>query len=720
MSSATRTQVATTEQIHHGAERKPDDSALDSSSVRAQLRSTPDVVAAYDMALRCIHVSDAVARNGFGRLPDDIVGRMLCDIAPDVAGTLEPLLRHVLETDEPLLGVELGGEAPSGSCRPSRWLGDIYPLRNSVGQTLGVAVLGMDAKPGRRADDRQAELTVRARWAEQRLAFLAEVSQLLASSLDYRATLRHVAHLAVPVLGEWCAVHALEDGRIHLVAYAEAGSTDEGQARALPKAYVIDAQGPPSEVARVLQTGTSLRMGGQGRHSCMVVALQIGGRVFGTLSFGGRGKRRYGAEDVALAEDLARLCARVVDNAHPNTQAERRLRELDALYRADTALHQSIRLDEVLEALARVATDILEADKSAVLLWDSKHEQLVLGAARGFRAETIPLIFFGSGEGITGRAAAHGEPIAVYDLSSDSRVSARMRPIVKAEMIRSLVSVPIKLSDEMVGVFNVIFTVRRILSVDDQRLLLALAQRAALAIHNARLYERAQQAIHAREEFLAATSHELRNPLGNIKGFVSTLQRADVDWPESTRRDFLSEIEREADRMRQFVDDLLDIARIDGVGGDKRTRAPVTLSALVAAGIDRVRHMLAGREVFVRIPGELPALEVDADRLEQVVANLLENAAKYTPEGTPIHVIGRLVGDEVELAVEDEGPGIAAQYLERIFERFFRARPAGEVPGTGLGLAICRAVVQAEGGSIWAENQPSGGARFVVTLPLTY
>jgi two-component system sensor histidine kinase KdpD len=266
--------------------------------------------------------------------------------------------------------------------------------------------------------------------------------------------------------------------------------------------------------------------------------------------------------------------------------------------------------------------------------------------------------------------------------------------------MRSLAAVPIKASDDVIGVFNVIFMVPRVFTADDRRMLLALAQRAALAIGNARLYERAQRAVHAREAVLAATSHELRNPLGNIKGFV------------------LGEIEREADRLEKLVDGLLDLAHIDDAGVENGTRAPVPPNALVAAGLDRVRHMLAGREVFVSIPDQLPAVEVNAAHVEHVLANLVENAAKYAPPRTPIQVSGRLVGDEVELAVDDEGPGIATEYLERIFDRFFRAHVTENVPGTGLGLAICRAIAQAQGGSIWAENRPSGGARFVVRLPV--
>ena len=137
--------------LYNGAECQLDEDA-DLNALRAQLRSAPDGLAAYDTTLRCIHVSDAVARYGFGRRPDEIVGRMLCDAAPDVAPTLEPLPRHVLETDEPLARVEFSGETPSAPGQVWHWLGDIYPLRNSVGKTIGVGVLGMDEKQGKRAE----------------------------------------------------------------------------------------------------------------------------------------------------------------------------------------------------------------------------------------------------------------------------------------------------------------------------------------------------------------------------------------------------------------------------------------------------------------------------------------------------------------------------------------------------------------------------------------
>jgi len=220
------------------------------------------------------------------------------------------------------------------------------------------------------------------------------------------------------------------------------------------------------------------------------------------------------------------------------------------------------------------------------------------------------------------------------------------------------------------------------------------------------------------EDFLAALFHELRTPLSHIKGFVSALRQGDVAWDEETRADFLAEVEREADRLAGLIADLLDLSRLERGGLD---RAPVPPAALVAGGLDRVRGRLAEHPVALDVPADLPPVWVDAAQLERVLANLLENAAKYSPPGSPIAVsAARLPGRQLELAVADRGPGIAPHLLARVFDQFFRApdptRPP--VPGSGLGLAIARSIVLAHGGRIRAENRPDGGARLVVSLPL--
>jgi two-component system sensor histidine kinase KdpD len=146
---------------------------------------------------------------------------------------------------------------------------------------------------------------------------------------------------------------------------------------------------------------------------------------------------------------------------------------------------------------------------------------------------------------------------------------------------------------------------------------------------------------------------------------------------------------------------------------------PARLSDLVAAGLSHVHGLLGGRRIAVDVPSNLPPVSADVPRFEQVIVNLLENAIKYGAPGGTITINGSVHGNEVELAVADEGPGIPPEYLEQVFERFFRVenRARFDIPGTGLGLPICRGIVQAHGGRIRAENRPEGGARFVIRLP---
>jgi signal transduction histidine kinase len=292
--------------------------------------------------------------------------------------------------------------------------------------------------------------------------------------------------------------------------------------------------------------------------------------------------------------------------------------------------------------------------------------------------------------------------------------------LLRALEPRSYIGVPLVARGQTLGaVFLVTAESGRRYGPDDLALAEELARRASQAIDNARLYAQLEQAVRVRDEFLAATSHELRTPLAHVKGFVSTLRQADVQWDEATRQDFLEEIERETDRLARLISNLLDISRIESGGLEHAERAPTSPRALVTGGLDRVRFLLGQRQVAVDVPDDLLPVCVDSTQLAGVFANLVENAAKYTPPESPLRLVGRLVDGGVELRVEDQGPGIPPDDLERIFDKFVRSSTMrSSVPGTGLGLAICRGIVRANGGRIWAENRPTGGAAFVVWLPL--
>lgn len=256
----------------------------------------------------------------------------------------------------------------------------------------------------------------------------------------------------------------------------------------------------------------------------------------------------------------------------------------------------------------------------------------------------------------------------------------------------------------------------------DVGLIQQLARQCAQAVDNARLYQEAREAARVRDEFLAAASHELRTPLGEIKGFVSTLLRSDVTWDEATRQDFLQEIERDTDRLDALISDLLDMSQLASGGQLRVDRSPRSPAVLVCGGLDRVRLHVARSAVDIDATlGKLPLVYVDPNRIEQVIANLVENATKYAP-GSPIHIGARLAEDcsTVDVVVEDDGPGIASQDIDHIFDRLYRGRTitGSEIPGSGLGLTIARMIVEANGGRIRAENRPVGGARFVISLPV--
>jgi two-component system sensor histidine kinase KdpD len=221
------------------------------------------------------------------------------------------------------------------------------------------------------------------------------------------------------------------------------------------------------------------------------------------------------------------------------------------------------------------------------------------------------------------------------------------------------------------------------------------------------------------EEILAETAHELRLPISHIKGFVTSLRRTDVEWDEQTRREFITEIDLATDHLTELVDSIL-AARAPGAGGKPGPEMAFTEPATVIEGALNRIGLPGKRPLRIDVPPTLPSIRMNASQMERVIVNLIENAIKYSPTGTPIGVSARVTNDgELQLSVEDDGPGVPAADRERIFEPFFRNQMArkSSVPGHGLGLAICQSIVLAHGGRIEVTDRPANGACFSVFLP---
>jgi len=259
------------------------------------------------------------------------------------------------------------------------------------------------------------------------------------------------------------------------------------------------------------------------------------------------------------------------------------------------------------------------------------------------------------------------------------------------------------------------------LSLEARSLLAGFTQQSAVALERLRLAEEARlQSLRARTEelrsaLLSTVSHDLRTPLAVVTGAATAL-RDDRALDAPTRRALIDTICDEAERLERLVRNLLDMTRVQA-GALEVKREWVPVEEIVGSARARLSGALGDRVVRVELPEGLNLVPVDPLLLEQVLINLLDNALRYTPEGSPIEVRGRSLPGAFELEVADRGPGFASGEGERLFEKFYRGA-GSHGRGAGLGLAVCRGIVQAHGGTIAALPREGGGARFVISLPV--
>jgi two-component system sensor histidine kinase KdpD len=283
---------------------------------------------------------------------------------------------------------------------------------------------------------------------------------------------------------------------------------------------------------------------------------------------------------------------------------------------------------------------------------------------------------------------------------------------------------PLETSHERIGVVGVSVPAgARDLNPDQMRHLGAYVTKAASAVERALLAEEASQAqvLRAAEKLQSALlnsiSHDLRTPLASITGVLDSLRMDDGVLDSDTRRELVETAYGEAVRLNRLVGNLLDMTRLES-GTMRIIPQPCDVQDVIGAALNALAGRLEGHPINVEIPVDLPLVPIDFVLINQVLINLLENAAKYSSDSGPINILAVQHGDQVHISIEDHGPGIPEEDLQRIFEKFYRVKRFENVVGTGLGLSICKGIIEVHGGKIWAENRLEGGARIVFTLPL--
>jgi PAS domain S-box-containing protein len=534
------------------------------------------------------------------------------------------------------------------------WVRDeAYTVRDALGDPLFIQGYLADVEERRRtAEERERLLTAeRAATGEslsrqRKLDFLARAAALLASSLEFETTIRRLAELAVRDIADWCIVDLVEeDGSLTRLAVARG---EQGPSTPEPSAD------PETEVLEVIRSGST-----QLTVSRIRVPLLTRGRAIGALTFITTAPgRRYGADDLALVQNLAEVAALAVENGRLHREVEER---------ADAA-----------RVLAYVGDGVFLLDRGGVIrLWNPAAETITGFAAASVldrsAAEAIP-----GWQGLVDRipVADSPEPLHAETLPLDTGRGERWISISGVDFFDGTVYAFRDVTDE----------------------------------------HRVQE---LKAEFVATASHELRTPLAAVYGAAQTLRRHDFALDEAGRERFVSLIVDESDRLGRIVNEILLANQLDA-GQVHITSEPFDAPDLLERVVESVRaHAPAGIRLRLVAPEGVPLVAADLDKVRQVLVNLIENAIKYSPDGGLVEVGVEPAEDAVRFHVRDEGIGIPTDEQERIFEKFYRLDPAMTrgVGGTGLGLYICNELVERMGGRIWVGSTPGEGSIFSFDLP---
>lgn len=679
-------------------------------------------------------------------------------VSDPVAGTAlnvadRPYFRRVLEAGQPTV-IELISGRRTG--RPAT--GVAVPIHGEVGGPIGVLVIGFNLD---RLERRIAQVGL---YGDQVVALFDPAGQLALRATELPAPAvpgwEPRDYSAVPALLAALAGEAVS--RADFESPVDGREWAIGMVRSQQHGWVAAALWPAAEAfapaaeARRLELATFAVIALTSIIGAVVLASSLtrpvrrlanGALALGRGELDRRVDIRTGDEletlghafnamaghlQASLTElEAARIAAEAGRRAAEASRAEAEAAERRAVFLAEAgaALTESLDYEATLQRVAALAVpmvadwcvvDIVERDGSVSRIAAAHADPAraaLIDEPRGIAPQPV------WEDHPVARVLRTGRPLVLSDLAQPELATMARDPehrhLLRGLGVATLVIVPLSARGPVMGTITLAMggSGRR---YDDADLTLAesLASRAAIAVENARLHAETRQAVRVRDEFLASASHELRTPISHVKGFVSSLRQPDVEWDEETRRDFLAEIERETDRLAKLIGDLLDMTRLESGGLDEVERAPIAPSTLIEGGLDRVRGLVRGHPVQVDVPLALPAVLGEVSQLERVVANLVENAAKFSPPGGRIRVSAAACDGTLELCVEDEGPGIPPEHMGHVFEEFYRVLTRDRsIPGTGLGLAICRRIVESHGGQIRAENQ-AHGARFVVELPL--
>lgn len=456
------------------------------------------------------------------------------------------------------------------------------------------------------------------------------------------------------------------------------------------------------------------------------VPLVVEGGVIGLLAFAFGEDKSFDQELHDFVIALAQQCAQAVERAwlyeseqQARISLEQTANRIIRLQGLTAGLSEAVTLQQVAHVCVTQSLSAIGAHIGDVVLITEDGEWLETVAHQGTPAEAaeyfkrLPLGLHSP----LAEVVRTGQPIWIPSLEAFQQqyplLAAETAVMLESEAFANL---PLNIEGRTIGGIGFAFPSRQAFEASDRAFMLALAQQCAQAIQRARLYEdeafarqKAEEANVLKMQFLGMISHELRTPLASIKGFASTLLAKDVTFAPEKQHRFIEIINVESDKLIDLVEQLLDLSRLQA--GSLRIE-PVSqpFEQILQTSLAQLHTLTAQHQLILNIPGTLPLVLADTQRIAQVLVNLVANAAKFSPPGSEITLEVTQIHQHLQVNVSDQGVGIPPEERERVFEAFrqIERKTLNQRLGAGLGLAICKGIVEAHGGKIWIQAQEVG------------
>lgn len=637
--------------------------------------------------------------------------------------------------------------------RPGRaWMG--MPL-NAGDRVLGVMTVS-SFDPAVRYDEEQvrffsavadqaAAILEKARLYREmeahtkRLTALNEVGSVITSTLDLPTVLRLIMDRAVELLQAEAGSLVLVDqdtGELVFEVTAGPASADLVGTRLPPGTGILGSVVQTRDTLIIRDARSDPRWGGDlderfVTRSIIAVPMISRGRVIGVIELlNRRDGLPFDENDARLLTAFAANAAVSIENARLFTQTDQalaaRVEELSMMQRIDRELNATLDYRLVMKRTLSWAVEMTGADVGlvAVIMENDKGERgLRFLASQGYPEELVAASeekLWPLERGIIGRVARTGRPELTENVAEDPDYSPEVPGMV------SQLTVPIVREKRIVGIIALESSRPGQLNQEAFDFMMRLADHAAIAIENARLFEQVRQANEAKTEFVSFVSHELKQPMTSMRGYTDLLIKGAAGELNEMQRSFLETIRSNVERMNSLVTSLLDISRIES-GRLRINPEDLSIEQVIEDTLRQMRGQIEARHqtLVVEIAPDLPHVRADRERLGQVLTNLISNAHKYTPEGGYITIRAQRweaqKGSFVMCSVSDTGIGMSPEDRARLFTKYFRSDDPAvrRESGTGLGLVITKSLVELQGGEIWVESEVGKGSTFAFTVPVS-